>query len=557
MLAILEPVTGAGTMSDSSPPWAIREQLRRQFIEQAAAGFDRVLAIADAHQREERARELGQQLVSAMLQHGPRSETGFLQDIFAHPEEDGPRLIYADWLDDNHQPARAELIRVQCRLAREGPGCLERDLLELREQELLKEHGATWMAHLPGWARKVARIERGFVNHLALRASDYLRRGTVLRQQVYFDSLRLTRLEGQAEALLGSGLLAGVRHLALEGTGSAVAAVLGSPQLAGLVSLELCCPVSAEICRALAASAYLGRLRRLAFRYAELGPAQAAILSQAPMLSQLQELAVEENNELGAEGARALGRSPHWRQLRQLSFHRSRLGPAAVRELVRAPIVQTVTSLDLSLSDTREAAKDLARAPLLEELAHLNLHGAEIDDAGLKALGKASHLPRLASLSLFNNLFTADALAAFTRGPLLARLRRLVLGSGMMGRAGVRGLVESPACSQLRSLTLEYCNLGPEDAAALAGSPHLSGLISLDLAANRIGATGATALAAANFPALRYLDVSSNGIGNEGASALASSSLGKQLGALKLHGNDIRMVLRPQLQAELGGRACF
>lgn len=34
------------------------------------------------------------------------------------PDDDAPRLIYADWLEEHGEPERAEFIRVQCRLAR-------------------------------------------------------------------------------------------------------------------------------------------------------------------------------------------------------------------------------------------------------------------------------------------------------------------------------------------------------------------------------------------------------------------------------------------------------
>jgi uncharacterized protein (TIGR02996 family) len=42
----------------------------------------------------------------------------FLRAIFDAPGDDTPRLLYADFLDENGDPARAELIRVQCELAR-------------------------------------------------------------------------------------------------------------------------------------------------------------------------------------------------------------------------------------------------------------------------------------------------------------------------------------------------------------------------------------------------------------------------------------------------------
>ncbi len=41
----------------------------------------------------------------------------FLQDIIDHPEDDTPRLVFADWLYDNGELERSELIRLQCELA--------------------------------------------------------------------------------------------------------------------------------------------------------------------------------------------------------------------------------------------------------------------------------------------------------------------------------------------------------------------------------------------------------------------------------------------------------
>jgi uncharacterized protein (TIGR02996 family) len=41
---------------------------------------------------------------------------GFLRAIAEHPEDDALRLIYADWLDDQGDPARTEFIRAQVRL---------------------------------------------------------------------------------------------------------------------------------------------------------------------------------------------------------------------------------------------------------------------------------------------------------------------------------------------------------------------------------------------------------------------------------------------------------
>jgi uncharacterized protein (TIGR02996 family) len=44
------------------------------------------------------------------------SAKGFLQDICDNPDDDTPRLVFADWLEDEGDPDRAEFIRAQVRL---------------------------------------------------------------------------------------------------------------------------------------------------------------------------------------------------------------------------------------------------------------------------------------------------------------------------------------------------------------------------------------------------------------------------------------------------------
>ena len=44
------------------------------------------------------------------------TESALLAAIWADPHDDTPRLVYADWLDEHDQPARAEFIRAQGRV---------------------------------------------------------------------------------------------------------------------------------------------------------------------------------------------------------------------------------------------------------------------------------------------------------------------------------------------------------------------------------------------------------------------------------------------------------
>src|SRR5262245_28249564 len=106
----------------------------------------------------------------------------FLQRIRAFPDDDTPRLIFADWLDAQGNPAgaewgeaRAKFIRVQIALARladeegrEGESALDREALRrLYEEEraLRKAHEDEWTAPLRGLATGV-QFRRGFADEV-------------------------------------------------------------------------------------------------------------------------------------------------------------------------------------------------------------------------------------------------------------------------------------------------------------------------------------------------------------------------------------------------------
>src|SRR5262249_6576396 len=124
-------------------------------------------------------------------------ERGFLLDMQADPHDDAARLIYADWLDEHDNAPRAEFIRVQCRRARLADANPEHKTLRQREEVLLAQHGATWLAPIAYLLREY-RFGRGFVEQATV-SSRIVPDGLVtLLRRAPLTSLRVVRFGRQA-----------------------------------------------------------------------------------------------------------------------------------------------------------------------------------------------------------------------------------------------------------------------------------------------------------------------------------------------------------------------
>src|ERR1700735_2152995 len=92
-----------------------------------------------------------------------------LAEILATPDDDAPRLVFADWLEEHGDIDRATFIRLQIRQAPlDGswqlvPVYAERNELERQVKELLSRHEEEWLASVPRSLRKgKAVFHRGF-----------------------------------------------------------------------------------------------------------------------------------------------------------------------------------------------------------------------------------------------------------------------------------------------------------------------------------------------------------------------------------------------------------
>ena len=65
------------------------------------------------------------------------------------PEDDIVRLAYADWLEENGDPDRADFVRIQMELSRIGPNDPDRREWVVRHARHLKQNVPRWKAELP------------------------------------------------------------------------------------------------------------------------------------------------------------------------------------------------------------------------------------------------------------------------------------------------------------------------------------------------------------------------------------------------------------------------
>lgn len=101
----------------------------------------------------------------------------FLRAIIENPNDDTPRLIYADWLDERGDP-RGEFIRVQCLLASMSASDERRLPLEQLERQLLERHQDAWLGSLRPLLARWS-FQRGFLDRVAVTPTVYLQHASI------------------------------------------------------------------------------------------------------------------------------------------------------------------------------------------------------------------------------------------------------------------------------------------------------------------------------------------------------------------------------------------
>ncbi len=112
--------------------------------------------------------------------------------IIEHPEEDTPRLMFADWLKENNEADRGEFVRLQVLASQAEPHSLQARQYEESSQNLLVTNIGYWTQHLVD--RVVSwRFARGFAEHLSVNAATFSREAAKIFAVEPVRSLHITR----------------------------------------------------------------------------------------------------------------------------------------------------------------------------------------------------------------------------------------------------------------------------------------------------------------------------------------------------------------------------
>jgi uncharacterized protein (TIGR02996 family) len=274
--------------------------------------------------------------------------TALLHFIRAHPEDDAPRLVYADYLEENGDPDRACFIRLSCKAARLPPDSAERARIEVETKRLTETNFYAWWGAYHYFSNG-AHFDRGLP--------------VVCIHKSKLPDLMPEIAERHPEII-------GIKIPAMRGDAGPidVLRVFSSPHLSNFSVLHFHgLDTSDTNLIALAANPALARATRLSLSFCKIGDT----------------------------GALALARSQHLSALVELQLYSAALGPAAAAALSAGLYAPSLRLLDLRANFFRDEGIEAiaTMATPLSQLEHLDLSSTAITKNGVRQIALSHRFP--------------------------------------------------------------------------------------------------------------------------------------------------------------------
>ena len=435
-----------------------------------------------------------------------------LAEVLANPDDDIPRLVYADYLEDSGDP-RGVFIRAQCHLAKSD--FLEPEYYDWLEQSsiLLREHGGQWAEEIKQDLRK-SEFHRGFIEKVTVLASALVKDEGAIFNQTPINWMRLNRVKGKGEAIANLESLSRLRGLDISGIRipfEDMAAILNSDhltQLKGLKTIAYNSEFGAEECRALADSKAAKTLSHLEL----IGYPQnlESICSGAgfPSLTHLTIQTDLDNEEqvntlaglknLEAKKLESLTlamtlnptdisglESSQWKRLKNLNIHDSVLVDGFLTNLVDTGTFESLEKFQIEMCELPQSELELLfNGENFKNCHELNLQMVTDDLANElmpiissdtqeqflsqfpeieRLIEKASNHKELKNLKRFKiSHLPSGKLATLLKPGNLDQLESLTIWSSLLSEEDIAALSESPLSKNLKSFQLAMVDIIPE-----------------------------------------------------------------------------------------------
>lgn len=305
----------------------------------------------------------------------------FLQAILRRPDDDTPRLIYADWLEEQGD-LRSELIRLQCELAALPAGDPAGAPLTVAIEKLLPACEQLWRQETGIGHVSQVRFDRGFVSELRMLASFFVEQsGNLFRSAPMLSRVTLVDPLDQLPQVAAVEGLNQLKALGFEGRLDLgdVYTIGRAESFSSLSSMEFHhCQLGEVGARELGRSKVFPTLQNLTIGFDTVRDAGAVDLTNGRTFPSLQSLALT-HCQIGALGVRALANAPRLGELRSLVLNGNRIDDGAISSLAVHSKTGRLEELDLADNAIGDAgAEILANTPHLVDLRKIDLRGNRI-----------------------------------------------------------------------------------------------------------------------------------------------------------------------------------
>lgn len=451
-------------------------------------------------------------------------ERAFLYRIISDPDNDAPRLIYADWLEEHGRDDRAELIRLQIKLTELDPDDKEYERIELRCNELIDLNREEWQGFTPDKSisnyNKSLVFERGFVKEVTVGCLKELNH---LEEILSIHPATQLHIWGGLSELPDWPFLSRIREL-----------TFGDGELNTI-----------EKVRAILESPFLTSIRKFNFIYCALEESDLEYLGSHPKFQKLEAI---ENLFSKTTGARILQllQSPNTTRLKLFDFPDINFSIQEFDAVLKCPFIPHIESLSINPANflygdeqlRKKQIESFLNVKMFQNLSKLTLNSG-VDDQFISIFTQSAIASQLKLLDITTELITPSSLQKLFQCSYLKGLESL----GIRGiRAGDQweSIFAESTFQKLKKLWIFDAEVNDRGIFGLSQSLMAQTVTDLLFHVNAIQDQGAITLAThPSFSNLRKISLALNQIGVAGAKALSQSAIGKLMTWDNLWGNPV------------------